>query len=109
MDYDRINSSTVLELAKQSIANDEPEELSNWLNLMPIETLDINQSNSLLSTYFDLCTLNNREECMKVVYERWNDTYPPNQKISFYSKLYLIEIIDVNSLAFLAKVMVTHT
>ena len=103
------DSSDTLQLANEAVLNDQPEMLSRFFLMMPLEQLDVNDTDIFFSRYMGLCAAYERPECLKVVFQTWDRVYPPYQKISLFSKLFLVSGIDVNTLAFTAKVMEEYT
>lgn len=103
------DSLAVLKLAEEAIANNDPKTTLRLFDLMPLEQLEASETNSFFSNYMDLCTAYNRSECMKIVFEAWGRVYPESEKIPLFTKLFLIPMIDVNSISFTARVYPHYT
>lgn len=98
----------VLLIALESIKNDNLTLLDRALRVMPLEKL-VDKHETLLSSFLDLCADYNRPEASKMILDRWKVIYPDNEKISMLSRLFMKQIILVNSLAFLVSIHPDYT
>ncbi|AHH01713.1 hypothetical protein pv_146 [Pithovirus sibericum] len=89
-------------LALQSIENDDIETLTEILNRLPIETLSVESSDSLLAQMMNAASRSFRHEAGKAIFERWAKTYPP-QQIDFFSTLFKNNLFNDDTFTFLAK------
>lgn len=89
-------------LALKSIENGDIETLNEVLNRLPIETLSVEASDSLLAQMMNSASSSFRHEAGKVIFERWAKTYPP-QQIDFFSTLFKNNLFNDDTFTFLAK------
>ena len=97
------DAKAVLKLAETAIVNNNSKELSSLFTLMPLEQLEADETNEFFSQYMDLCTAYDRSECMKVVFESWGRVYPESEDIPIFTKLFLIPMVNVNTISFIAR------
>lgn len=92
--------ANVILVTVEAIKNGRLEELDRCLKIMPVESLDVRQVDSLFSTFINLCTEYNRKECCRYVLDRWKVTFPEDEKTSMLTKLFMKRMVTEKSLAF---------
>lgn len=94
----------VLATITSVIKNDNINALRKLLLLIPFEHMNVNTANKFFSRYMYECAYYRRSDCLKYFYEKWNLVYPPNEKISLFTMMILMPLMDITTLSFIAKV-----
>lgn len=95
-----VNKATaVIQLAVLHIQNNDTTNLQKVLSVMPLDRLG-RQTEALLSSFLAVCAKFNRREAAKIILEAWKIVYPPDDKMQLLSRLFLINQIDIEVLAF---------
>jgi len=93
---------TLLKSLYEFIRQDDILSLKKYLDIMPINSLSSVKSHDLFYSLIVECMQFNKKRSGKVVFDRWKFYY--DQKISFYTKLYLNPRYTLKILGFCATV-----
>ena len=88
-----------IQLAIVYIKDDNIKGLTEVLRIMPLEKLR-DESDVLLSTFLSTCAGYGRPEAVDLVLDAWKVIYPEEEKIQIMSRLFMLNIINVPTLAF---------
>lgn len=88
-----------IQLAIIYIKDDNIKGLELVLNAMPLDKLR-EESDVLLSTFLSTCAGYDRADAAKLILEAWKVIYPPEEKIQILSRLFMLNAINVPTLAF---------
>jgi len=89
----------VIQLAINYIKNDNIKGLEKVLDIMPLDKLK-GQAESLLSVFLAAAAANGRTKALKPVLEAWSVIYPDTENIQLLSKLFMMNEINLPTLAF---------
>ena len=90
-----------IQLAIIYIKDDNIKGLEQVLNTMPLEKLR-DEADVLLSTFLSTCAGYDRKDAAKLVLNAWKVIYPEQEKIQILSRLFMLNVINVPTLAFVA-------
>lgn len=94
-------AAALIQLTVNAIQNNDLEELESYIDKMPIDTLEDQDSISLLLRLLSEATDNQRKDTVPIILEAWNQYYPSElENVSFYSLLFTFTRIPVEILAF---------
>ncbi len=88
-----------IQLAIIYIKNDNIKGLDKVLGIMPLDKLK-NEADALLSTFLSTCAEYGRQDAAKLVLDHWKVIYPQEEKIQLLTKLFMINSINLITLAF---------
>jgi len=92
-------ATNVIQIGINYIKNDNSEGLEKVLNILPLDKLG-KQGDTLLFTYLSVCAKYNRPELVKIILDIWEIVYPKEESIQILSRLFLLQGIDIHTLAF---------
>jgi hypothetical protein len=90
-----------IQLAIVYIKDDNIEGLGKVLDIMPLDQLR-EESDVLLSTFLSVCAGYDRPDAARLVLEAWKVIYPEGEQIQLKSRLFMMNEINVPTLAFVA-------
>ncbi len=96
-------STNAIQLAIVYIRNDNVKGLEKVLNVMPLDKLGDNSSN-LLSGFLSACANYDRDRAVPVILKAWSVIYPPQEQIQLLSRLYMMNEINLPTLAFVTLI-----
>jgi hypothetical protein len=67
------------------IEDGQKEELSEIINDLPLDRMDIGKSDNLLSLLLEKCATTSNKEIAKIIYDRWADTHPEEGHFSLFA------------------------
>jgi len=102
------NAMNAIQLAIVYIKDDNIEKLKHILSIMPLENLK-DEADVLLSTFLSVCAGYDRPEAAKAVLSAWKSIYPPEEKIQIKSRLFLMNNINIDTLAFVSLMSDDYT
>ncbi len=89
----------------QIIKNNRYNDLRKLLLLMPFEQMSAQTADNFFTTFLDLCAEYSRSDCIKLIYDKWDLVYPPNEKISVFSMMVMMPSMKASTLAYLNGVL----
>lgn len=92
-------ATSIIQLAILYIKDDNMKGLQQVLDVMPLDQIG-KQAETLLSTFLSVCATYGRVNAVDIVLDAWKVIYPPEEKIQILSKLFLINQINLPTLAF---------
>lgn len=95
------NSLNAIQLGVIYIKNDNLAGLEKVLNILPLDKLG-KQGDTLLSTYLSLCANYNKIKASDMILDAWKVVYPEDEAIQLKSKLFMIQEINLPTLAFIS-------
>ena len=93
------NSLNVIQLAIVYIKDDNMAGLEKVLNVMPLEKLG-DEAEVLLSTFLSVCAGYDRPDAARMILDAWSVIYPDGEKIQLKSRLFMMNSINLSTLAF---------
>lgn len=92
-------ATSAIQLAIIHIKNNDIDNLQKVLGVMPLDRLG-KQTESLLSAFLSVCAQFNRVDAAKAILQAWEITYPSDDKMQVLTHLFLINQINIETLAF---------
>ncbi len=92
----------IINEALNSIANRDKQEFGVWLQYIPLENLDRDDTNYLLNRFLVQIVQYNYPEALDVIFDAWQKVYPLEEqgKLSFNTLLFTIDLIEPETLAY---------
>lgn len=101
MSSEKDSSFDTILLALEAITSQDEKLLQEILQKFPLQVLDVERSDLLLSQLLNACKNYNRKELCRLIVSRWEETFP-NQEMDFFSVLFKNTLLDEDTYAFLA-------
>ena len=95
-------SELVLNVVAKSIINGNNQILAAVLGRMPLSSLPVEMSDTLLNAFLSIAAQHNQPSAIEPILKAWEQVYPTLENASFYSKMFLKPVFNVVMLKFLA-------
>ena len=95
------NALKAIQLAIIYIKDDNIEKLKQIMKVMPLDQLR-GEADTLLSAFLSVCAGYDRVDAVNVILDAWKIVYPPEEDIQIVSRLFMMNVINVSTLAFVA-------
>ncbi len=94
--------TAIIQLAVNSIQNDDMDSLADYIQRMPLERLEESQSTSLLVRFLTSAVEFQRTSSVPIILEAWSSFYPSIEEVSFYTLMYTMPGIPTDILTFVS-------
>jgi len=88
------------EFLTQVIADDRQDILKETFSVIPLDTLDIDLADNLLADLLLTATDNNRDKCLKMIYDAFSATQTDNNKFSLMAYMLTDELFSDKALSY---------
>lgn len=95
------NALKAIQLAILYIKDDNVDRLTKVMNIMPLDQLR-DESEVLLSTFLSVCAGYDRPDAARLILDAWKVIYPEEEQIQLKSKLFMMNGINIPTLAFVS-------
>lgn len=92
-----------------TIKNNRYDDLRKLLLLIPFKQMTPQTADNFFTTFLYLCAEYSRNDCIKLIYDKWDLVYPPNERIPVFSMMVMMPLMKASTLAFLNDSLIEDT